>query len=135
MFMTNGSYFLLKFIVNIVSDIFKQNIDNDKSKIKNLINEKIKEFNTTSIDNIIKNKKTKIIEIIYQFYLIFYELRKRQIKHCLFYIGEDSGNEYENNLSKYMTFKKYTLNITHSSLQNFRIFLVGSNILQNIKVF
>ena len=107
MFMTNGSYFLLKFIVNIVSDIFKQNIDNDKSKIKNLINEKIKEFNTTSIDNIIKNKKTKIIEIIYQFYLIFYELRKRQIKHCLFYIGEDSGNEYENNLSKYMTFKKY----------------------------
>lgn len=105
-FMTNGSYFLLKFIVNIVSDIFKQNVDNDKSKIKNLISEKIKEFNTTSIDNIIKNKKAKIIDIVYQFYLIFYELRNQNIKHCLFYIGEDSGNEYENNLLKYTTFKK-----------------------------
>ena len=104
--MTNGSYFLLKFIVNIVSDIFKQNVDNDKSKIKNLISEKIKEFNTTSIDNIIKNKKAKIIDIVYQFYLIFYELRNQNIKHCLFYIGEDSGNEYENNLLKYTTFKK-----------------------------
>ena len=107
-FMTDGSYFLLKFIVNIISDIFKQNLNKDESAVKDLINNKIKEFHTTSIENIIKNnKKEKIVDIVYQFYLIFYELRIQKIKHCLFYIGEDSGNKYENNLSKYMTFINY----------------------------
>ena len=72
MLMTNGPYILLKFIVNMISDIFKQNLNNDKSTIKDFINEKIKESHTNSIDNIIKNKKENITDIIYQFYLIFY---------------------------------------------------------------
>jgi len=72
MFMTNGPYILLKFIVNMISDIFKHNLNNDKSTIKDFINEKIKESHTNSIDNIIKNRKENITDIIYQFYLIFY---------------------------------------------------------------
>lgn len=72
MLMTNGPYILLKFIVNMISDIFKQNLNNDKSTIKDFINEKIKESHTNSIDNIIKNRKENITDIIYQFYLIFY---------------------------------------------------------------
>lgn len=70
--MTNGPYILLKFIVNMISDIFKHNLNNDKSTIKDFINEKIKESHTNSIDNIIKNRKENITDIIYQFYLIFY---------------------------------------------------------------
>ena len=70
--MTNGPYILLKFIVNMISDIFKHNLNNDKSTIKDFINEKIKESHTNSNDNIIKNRKENITDIIYQFYLIFY---------------------------------------------------------------
>ena len=80
MFMTNGSYFLLKFIVNIISDIFNENLNKENLKIEDLISEKIKKFHTTSIGNIIKNKKAKIIDNIYQFYLIFNELRNQKIK-------------------------------------------------------
>lgn len=135
MLITNGPYILLKFIVNMILDIFKQNLNNDKSTIKDFINEKIKESHTTTIDNIIKNRKENITDIIYQFYLIFYCLRIHNIKHCLFYIGENIENEYENHLSKYMPLKKYNnkLDLENEQKRFHNDFIINNKIKEKIK--
>ena len=122
-FFTNGSFFLLKFAIEMLSKIFKNNI-NDEKVIKDEINKTI--INNNEFENFI-DFPINIEEKIYQFYIIFKNLRDNKIRHCLFYIGEENGNKFEDNLIKYRNFK--------SNYMNEKIYLDDILINQKMKGF
>ena len=111
----NDSYFLLKFAVNLVTFIF----DKDKIMKLQLTDREIKEIIEKEINNEI-NKKSSIInnlmknldnlnEKLFLFFKIFYKLRINKIKHCLFYIGEESETNYEDNIANITNIKQMKL--------------------------
>lgn len=100
---TNGSYFLIQFVVNILMEIYNKKVD--EKEIEILIDNRIKNEKSILINNIIKNKKN-ISEKIKKVYYFFNKLRINQISHCLFYIGEESGTEYEDNVLSIFNYKQ-----------------------------
>ena len=116
-YITNGSYFLLKYAVKTIETIFeelKQKQMNDKD-VKKFIEKKINlekiKNESLIIYNIIKNWNiNSLVEKFFSFYILFNELRINKIKHCLFYIGEESGTEYEDSIVKIANLKQIVLN-------------------------
>ena len=114
-FITNGSYFLLKFAVNLVTTIFDQEkkiqIPLKDSQIKEIIE---KEINSETIKkspkiyNLIKNENN-LCENLFLFFKVFSKLRINKIKHCLFYIGEEGGTNYEDCLLKFANIEQKEL--------------------------
>ena len=114
-FITNGSYFLLKFVVQIVSSIFDKEKATQKSltdsQIKEIIEKEIKNETIEKspiIYNLIKNEDN-LGENIFLFFKTFNKLRINKIKHCVFYIGEESGTFYEDNIVKFAKIKQNEL--------------------------
>ena len=104
-FITNGSYFLLKFAVEKIEEIFNNTKLSQKSSqdIRNFIDKEIngeKKKGESSIYYNCINNINNLTDKLFTFYQIFYDLRKNNIKHCLFYIGEESGTEYEDGILK-----------------------------------
>ena len=105
---TNGSYFLLKFAVNIIKSLFRKNNIEEKEIIK-IIKDKVDiELNKKDNSLIYKfiQKKKNFCERLYKLYLFFDNLRKNNIRHCLLYIGEESGTEFEDGIISLMNLKK-----------------------------
>ena len=110
-FITNGSYFLLKFAVEKIEEIFNNTKLSQKSSqdIRNFIDKEIngeKKKGESSIYYNCINNINNLTDKLFTFYQIFYDLRKNNIKHCLFYIGEESGTEYEDGILKICKEKK-----------------------------
>ena len=102
-FITNGSYFLLQLAVNISSLLFEEDKKENQSQmtdekkkefINKKINEKIEEKDSIMMNDLIKNEKN-LGEQIFGFYKYFSNLRSNNIKHWLFYIGEQSVSRYQ----------------------------------------
>ena len=112
---TNGSYFLLRFAVNLVTIIFDKEKEATNpltdDEIKNFIEEEIKNVaikKSPFIYNLIKNENN-LDENLFLFFKFFQKLRINKIKHCLFYVGEESGTDYEDNIVKFAKIKQKEL--------------------------
>ena len=105
---TDGSYILLKIAFEIVNDILKikKNEDENENDTRSLIKNEI-EAKKNTINNIIGNKFNYLENLIYNFYQILNSLRKNNIRHCILYLGEETGNEYEESM---LLFSKNLLN-------------------------
>lgn len=115
-FITNCSYFLLKFAVKLATNIFDKEKQSETiitdEEIKKLIKNEITSDTikkTPLIYNLIKNEDN-LSENLFSFYKLFYKLRMNKIKHCLFYIGEESGTEYEESMMKIANIQQNVLN-------------------------
>ena len=106
----DGSYLVLMFVINILKKIFEEEQKKilEEKEIMEIINiEFLKNYNDT-IKNIIGN--IEIIDsfnkYVFKFYTLFHKLRKKKIRHCLFYIGKENENEYEENLLNFLNIEK-----------------------------
>ena len=131
---TDGSYILLKISFEIVNNILKikknenvkQNEDENENEARSLIKKEI-EVKKKTINNIIGNKLKYLENLIYNFYQILDNLRKNNIRHCIFYLGEETGNEYEDAM---LLFSKNLLNINKT--YNDEDIIINFNLKKNI---
>ena len=126
---TNGSYFLLKFAINILKSLFKQNNIEEK-EINKIIQDKVdielNKKNNSLIYYLIHNKK-KFCGRLYKFYLFFDDLRKNNVRHCLLYIGEESGTEFEDGIISIMN-----LNKTQTVKDDLKLICKTKNIIDDL---
>jgi len=126
---TDGSYILLKIAFEIVNDILKikKNEDENENDTRSLIKNEI-EAKKNTINNIIGNKFNYLENLIYNFYQILNSLRKNNIRHCILYLGEETGNEYEEAM---LLFSKNSLNINKTD--NDEDIIINYNMKKYIK--
>ena len=84
---TDGSYFIIRFIVTIIS-LESKNI---QSFIKEEINK-----NTILLNYIMAHKFRNLNNIIYQTFEALKYLEDNNIKYCIFFIGDKENNRFEN---------------------------------------
>ena len=91
--LTNGSYLLFKIVFDIIHKLLEKDyFDGDYLK------EQIEKY-----DNIFKSltdSKKNILEKIKNLYSIFLNLRKKNIYHCVMYLGTNSENLKDNDIFK-----------------------------------
>ena len=93
--LTNGSYLLFKIVFDTTNELLKRD-DFDGNYLKKQIEK---------YDNILKSltdSKKNIFEKIKNLYYIFRNLRKKNIHHCVMYLGTNSENLKDNDIFKNM---------------------------------
>ena len=91
--LTNGPYLLFKIVFDITNELLKRNNFDD-----NYLKQQIEKYETI-FKNLTDSKKN-IFEKIKNLYLIFLNLRKKNIHHCVMYLGTNSENLKDDNIFK-----------------------------------
>ena len=89
--LTNGPYLLFKIVFDITNELLKRNNFDD-----NYLKQQIEKYETI-FKNLTDSKKN-IFEKIKNLYLIFLNLRKKNIHHCVMYLGTNSENLKDNDI-------------------------------------
>ena len=91
--LTNGPYLLFKIVFDITNELLKRNNFDD-----NYLKQQIEKYETI-FKNLTDSKKN-IFEKIKNLYIIFLNLRKKNIHHCVMYLGTNSENLKDDNIFK-----------------------------------
>ena len=89
---TDGSYLILKFTFDVISQIDKKKTE---KKIDTIIDECINE-NKEIIKYLMQYKFDNLKNLIYRTYLALNYMDSNNFRYCIFFIGEKDNNRFEN---------------------------------------
>ena len=90
---TDGSFIVLSFVIDIIKQIEQSKLNNELT-IKKFIEEKVNKKSKILI-KIIPNKYRKIKDLIYKTYLAFKYLDDNHFRYCVLFLGDKSENSLE----------------------------------------
>ena len=93
---TDGSYLILKFTFDVISQIDKKKTE---KKIDTIIDECINE-NKEIIKYLMQYKFDNLKNLIYRTYLALKYMDSNNFRYCIFFIGDKDNNRFENFIKK-----------------------------------
>ena len=89
---TDGSYLILRFVIETILKIKKDNLSDEN--IKKFINEEI-DKNKVLLNFLMSNKFKNLSNLTYKTYEALKYLDDKNIRYCIFYMGDKGENKYE----------------------------------------